>query len=73
MSKPTLEDGSPSLSGYGGEGAVLVETTASPTADRPIDGLPFTGLDLGVLLCAGVALAALGAGLWSWAKQDKPV
>ena len=63
-------DGS-SLKGYGGEGSVqsgLGPVSNTPPPPPPAvassgDVLPFTGLDLGLMVVAALVLVALGLGL----------
>jgi len=54
--------------GYGGEGG-NVQTQVSAVAAAESGGLPFTGLDLGLLVAGGAVLVVAGAALRRAAKR----
>lgn len=57
----------PSVAGYGGEGgttqAGLGGVSGTPAQETVSGTLPFTGLDLGLIVAAAVLLVVLGFGL----------
>ncbi len=53
----------PTVRAYGGEGGAIQRELQTPTRDRP-GRLPFTGLDLGLLLGGGMVLLLVGGSLW---------
>ncbi len=59
--------------GYGGQSGVqdtLQGASQAPqTAPQAAGSLPFTGLDLGVIIAAGVALIVMGASLRRVSRQ----
>jgi hypothetical protein len=61
--------GSPLVDGYGGEPAQVVKvigggsTTTKPAVASVGGKLPFTGVDLGLVVIAGVGLVLMGASL----------
>jgi hypothetical protein len=57
-----LAQGGSAEQGYGGEGG-NVQTGVSAGGDAAAGGLPFTGLDLALLVIGGLTLLLVGAGL----------
>ena len=51
--------------------APAAQVKAAPKAKTSGKGLPFTGLELGLVLAAGVALLGLGFGLRRFAKPNE--
>ena len=54
---------SPSQAGYGGGGTVLEGVENQGNAQTSSGTLPFTGIDLALLVGGGILLAGVGAGL----------
>jgi hypothetical protein len=55
----------PTESGYGGQGGALQgELASDPQTPEPDGGLPFTGLDLTLLLGGGLVLLVIGGSMW---------
>jgi hypothetical protein len=55
--------------GYGGSGGVQNEVSQGAVAAAGKSSLPFTGLDLALLVVGGVSLLIVGAGLRRAAKR----
>jgi hypothetical protein len=64
--------GSTLKSGYSGSAGAIVQAPTkkkSPPTTVPTGSLPFTGMDLGFVAAAGVALTAAGFGLRRFSRQ----
>jgi len=77
-SAPCTSSKSPAASAYGGEGTQITqlgcESTSStaPTEPTASSTLPFTGLDIGLLVAAGAVLVAAGMVLrWRLRHEEK--
>ena len=58
----------PTVRAYGGQGGAIQRELQTPTRDRP-GRLPFTGLDLGLLVGGGVVLLLVGGSLWRLSRE----
>ena len=58
------------VSQYGGESAVQGTLVTGTSAPKAAGTLPFTGLDLGVIVLAGVALVVMGVSLRRYARRE---
>jgi hypothetical protein len=63
----------PTGSVYGGQGGVVQDELQPVPQSQPVPtqggGLPFTGLDLTLLLGGGVVLLAVGGSLWRLTRE----
>lgn len=65
-----MGDNGTTQAGYGGEPAVQVTLVqGSQVAAQQSQNLPFTGLEIGALLAAGVILLVVGFGMRRLARQ----
>ena len=72
------QGGGPSSNGSNGNGGQVAAPSAGPSStgplsDRLVSGLPFSGLDLLVLVAAALALGATGLTLRRLARRDETV
>jgi hypothetical protein len=58
----------PTVRAYGGQGGAIQRELQTPPRDRP-GRLPFTGLDLGLLVGGGVVLLLVGGRLWRLSSE----
>jgi len=58
----------PTVRAYGGQGGAIQRELQTPPRDRP-GRLPFTGLDLGLLVGGGVVLLLVGGSLWRLSSE----
>lgn len=68
LAPAALAGGGSAGKGYGGEGG-NVQQQVSGAAGEKSGGLPFTGLDLGLLVAGGAVLVVAGAALRRAAKR----
>ena len=62
----------PTGSAYGGQGGVVQEVLQpkpQPAATKTGGGLPFTGLDLTLLVGGGILLLGVGGSLWRLTRE----
>jgi hypothetical protein len=58
----------PTVRAYGGEGGAIQRELQTPARDKP-GRLPFTGLDLGLLVGGGAVLLLVGGSLWRLGRE----
>ena len=63
---------SPAVGGYAAGGPAIVEDTAPASADPEGARLPFTGLQIGMMLIAGLVLLGLGLSLRRSSTRARP-
>ena len=58
----------PTVRAYGGQGGAIQRELQTPARDKP-GRLPFTGLDLGLLVGGGMVLLLVGGSLWRLSSE----
>lgn len=60
------------IKGYGGEGeSVLAQVSCPSDVHHDMLGLPFTGLDIGLIALGGILLVIVGLALRSAAQHER--